>query len=203
MKNKKVEKKNNSIAINARTLKLLYKKYPQMIVSTIINSIWTALTPYVGIYLSALIIEELAGARNIDRLKILVLITVVSLAVIAMITALIKKWNETQTSNLYFKFENFYTEKLFKMDFVSLDDIKTHELLSTVRQNQNGGGWGLYRAFENYKALFSSVFTLLGGLALTITLFSTKVPETSIDFIFLNHALFIFGVIVLMILVTL
>ena len=125
MKNKKVEKKNNSIAINARTLKLLYKKYPQMIVSTIINSIWTALTPYVGIYLSALIIEELAGARNIDRLKILVLITVVSLAVIALISALIKKWNETQTSNLYFKFENFYTEKLFKIDFVSLDDIKT------------------------------------------------------------------------------
>jgi len=203
MKNKKVEKKNNSIAINARTLKLLYKKYPQMIISTILNSIWTALTPYVGIYLSALIIEELAGARNIDRLKILVLITVVSLAVIALISALIKKWNETQTSNLYFKFENFYTEKLFKMDFVSLDDIKTHELLSTVRQNQNGGGWGLYRAFENYKALFSSVFTLLGGLALTITLFSTKVPETSNDFIFLNHPLFIIGVIILMILVTL
>ena len=131
MKNNKVEKKNNSIAINVRTLKLLYKKYPQMIVSTILNSIWTALTPYVGIYLSALIIEELAGARNVDRLKILVLITVVSLAVIALISALIKKWNETQTSNLYFKFENFYTEKLFKMDFVSLDDIKTHELLST------------------------------------------------------------------------
>ena len=107
MKNKKVEKKNNSIAINARTLKLLYKKYPQMIISTILNSIWTALTPYVGIYLSALIIEELAGARNVDRLKILVLITVVSLAVIALISSLIKKWNETQTSNLYFKFENF------------------------------------------------------------------------------------------------
>ena len=160
MKNKKVEKKNNSIAINARTLKLLYKKDPQMIVSTIINSIWTALTPYVKIYLSALIIEELAGARNVDKLKILVLITVVSLAIIALISALIKRWNDAQSSNLYFKIESFYTDKLFEMDFVSLDDIKTHELLSTIRQNQNGGGWGLYRAFANYKSLFSSIFTL-------------------------------------------
>ena len=143
MKNKKVEKKNNSIAINARTLKLLYKKDPQIIVSTIINSIWTALTPYVKIYLSALIIEELAGARTVDPIKILVLITVVSLAIIALISALIKRWNDAQSSNLYFKIESFYTDKLFEMDFVSLDDIKTHELLSTIRQNQNGGGWGL------------------------------------------------------------
>lgn len=203
MKNKKSANQNNSMAINTRTFKMIYKKYPKMVISTILNSIWSAVSPYVGIYLSALIVEELAGERNVDKLKFLVIVTVISLAVIALISAILNKWNEVHTSNLYFKYEKIYTEKLFEMDFVSLDDIKTHELLSTIRQNQNGGGWGLYRAFENYKTLISSIFTLFGGLALTITLFFTKVPETAENFLFLNNPLFIIFVIVLMTLSTL
>ena len=203
MKNKKSHNQNSSMAINNRALKMIYKKYPQLVISTILSSIWSAVTPYVGIYLSALIIEELAGARNVERLKLLVIVTLVSLAFISLISALLNKWNEAHASNLWYKFEKFYTEKLFEMDFVSLDDIKTHELLSTIRQNQNGGGWGLFRVADNYKTLISSVFTLLGGLALTITLFSTKVPETAGDFVILNNPLFIIGVIVLMVLATL
>ena len=38
------------------------------------------------------------------------------------------------------------------MDFVSIDDAKTHELLSQIRQNQNGGGWGLYRVIGSYES---------------------------------------------------
>lgn len=203
MKNKKSNNLNSSWAINNRALKMIYKKYPQMVISTFIQSIWTAITPYVGIYLSALIIEELSGTRDVNRLKTLVLLTVVSGAVISLISALIIKWNQSQTSNLYYKFETFYTDKLFEMDFVSLDDIKTHELLSTIKQNQNSGGWGLFRVVENYKSLISSIFTLLGGIILTYTLFVTKVPESNGKFQFLNNPLFIILIIVLMISITL
>ncbi len=203
MKNKNSINRKNSMAINNRALKMIYKKYPQMVISTIMNSIWSAITPYIGIYLSALIIDELARDRNVDRLKILVLVTVISGAFITLISAVLKKWHEIQTSNLYFKFEKFYTEKLFDMDFINLDDTKTHELLSTIRQNQNGGGWGLFRVVGNYQSLISSIFTLLGGIALTFTLFVTKVPVSAESFVFLNHPLFIVGVIVLMISITL
>ena len=108
MKNKNSNSLKNSMAINNRAIKMIYKKYPQMVISTIISSIWTAVTPYVGIYLSALIIEELAGAKNVERLKLLVIITVASLAFISLISALLNKWNEVQNSNLYYKFEKFY-----------------------------------------------------------------------------------------------
>ena len=124
MKNKKTHNQNSSMAINNRALKMIYKKYPQLVISTILSSIWSAVTPYVGIYLSALIIEELAGARNVEKLKLLVIVTVVSLAFISLISALLNKWNEAHTSNLWYKFEKFYTEKLFEMDkeHVIVDD---------------------------------------------------------------------------------
>ena len=201
MKNKNSLK--SSIAINNRALKLIYSKYPQMVISTILNAIWTALTPYVGVFLSALIVEELAGDKNIDRLKYLVLITLLTAAIISLVSALIKKWYDTNSANKLYKFEKFYIEKLFSMDFVSIDDIKTHELLSTIRQNGNGGGWGLYRVISNYEALIKSIFTLIGGIALTYSLFIAKVPNTSTDFLFLNNPLFNVGVIILIILITL
>ncbi len=203
MKNKNSISLNKSISISNRALKIIFKKYPQMVISSILNSIWTAVTPYVGIYLSALIIEELFGSKNPEKLKVLVLITLITEAIIALISALLGKWANTNKSNLYFKFENFYIEKLFKMDFVSLDDIKTHELLSTIKQNQNSAGWGLFNVIYDYESLSTSIFTLLGGLTLTFTLFSSKVPETAIRFMFLNHQLFTFGIIIIMIGITL
>lgn len=203
MKNKNSISLNKSISISNRALKIIFKKYPQMVISSILNSIWTAVTPYVGIYLSALIIEELFGSKNPEKLKALVLITLITEAIIALISALLGKWDNTNKSNLYFKFENFYIEKLFKMDFVSLDDIKTHELLSTIKQNQNSAGWGLFKVIFDYESLFTSIFTLLGGLTLTFTLFSSKVPETASRFMFLNHQLFTFGIIIIMIGITL
>ena len=45
------------LELSARGLKVLYKHYPQMIISRFSNVIWNSLTPYVGIYMSALIIE--------------------------------------------------------------------------------------------------------------------------------------------------
>ena len=196
-------KKSNSLMINLRALSLIYKKYPQYIISTFLSSIVTSLTPYIGIYLSSLIIEELASSKDVDRLILLVSITLISIALTSLLSALLKRWKDTQESHLYYKFEKIYIEKLFDMDFENLDDSKTHELLSTIKQNQNGGGWGLFRVCDSFERLISSCFTILGGLSLTITLFISKVPENSGDFVILNHPLFVLLVIILMVGITL
>ena len=95
---------------NSRALRLLYKRHPQMVLSRLINTVWTALTPYVGIFLSALIIDELAGNRNVEHLQALVLITLVSAAAIALVSALLNKWMETQNAGMWLKVENILSE---------------------------------------------------------------------------------------------
>ena len=85
---KKTENKmtlGRSLHANYRALKLIYKHYPQMVLSHLISVIWNALTPYVGIFLSALVIDELVGNRDIQRLQMLVIITLVSAAIIALV----------------------------------------------------------------------------------------------------------------------
>lgn len=187
---------------NHRAFKLLYAHYPQMVISYLLQVIWNALTPYVGIFLSALVIDELAGNREVQRLQALVGITLVSAAIIALGTAFLKKWKETQSAGDWLKIEHIVSKKMLDTDYVNLDDTHTAEMLSTIRQNFNGGGWGLGRVLTCYGALFSAVFTILGGLALTVTLFVSKVPADAGTLAILDHPLVVLGVITVMLAVT-
>ncbi len=191
------------LKLNHRTFQLFYKRYPQMILSRMINVVWTALTPYVGIYLLALIMDEIAGNRNAGRLKMLILIMLLSEAVIALGAAVLHKWKETQNAGMWQKTEKILSEKMLHMDFAKVDEIHTAELLSTIRQNMNGGGWGIYRAVGIYEELCSAVLTILGGISLTVSLFASKVPKENASFAVLNHPLIAAAVIVVMFAVTL
>ena len=188
--------------MNNRGLKLFYERYPQMVISRFISVIWNALTPYVGIFLSALVVDELVENRDVQRLQMLVVITLASAAIIALGTALLNKWKETQNAGVWLKVEHIISEKMLDTDYVNLDDTHTSELLSTIRQNLNGGGWGLYYVIECFEGLCSNVLTIFGGLALTVSLFISKVPTESGSLIILNNPLVVIAVIVLMLAVT-
>lgn len=202
---KKTESKvtlSRAFRANKRAFKLLYEHYPQMVPSHLISVIWNAITPYVGIFLSALVIDELVGNRDVQRLQMLVIITLASAAVIALGTALLTKWKNTMSTADWLKIEHIVSEKMFDTDYVNLDDTHTAEKLSTIRQNFNGGGWGLGRVLECYGELCSSIFTLLGGLALTVSLFIIKVPSDAGTLTILNNPFVVLGVIVIMLAVT-
>ena len=187
--------------LNKRAFLLFCRRYPQMVVSRMSMTVWKSLTPYVGIYLSALIIDELAGNRNAERLRTLVLITLLSTAVISLVSVLLNKWMKTQNVGMWMKVENILSEKMMDMDFAVREQPHTAELFSTIQQNMNGGGWGLARVIASYEELCSSVLTILGGVSLTVSLFVSKVPDGA--YAVLNAPLTVIGVIAVMTAVTL
>ncbi len=201
-KNKKLKSWGEMLRINNRAFKIFCKRYPGMILSRFIYVIWTAFTPYVGIYLSALVIDELAADRNIERLKFLVLLTLGFAALTAFGSAFLNKWKETQNAGIWFKVKHIFSEKLLDMDYANLDATETAELLSMISQNQNGGNWGLFRMIKNYEVLCSSVLTIFGGISLTVSLFMSRVPKSAGAYTILNNPLFIALVIAIMIVIT-
>jgi len=187
---KKLKSWKEMLKMNHRALHILYQQYPQMVLSRFFYAAWTSLAPYTGIYLSALIIEELAGNRDSGRLQFLVLLTLGITALIASITAFLNRWKETHDAGFWHKYEKIYINKLLDMDYVNLDGPKTKELLFKIQQNQNGGGWGFFHVIGNYETLCSSVLTIVGGMSLTISLFLSKIPESAGAYVIFNHPVF-------------
>ena len=190
-----------TLRLNHRAFKLFCQYDPQMVLSRIISVIWNTLTPYLEISLLALIIDELAGERDMEHLKIPVTITLASAAFIALGAAILNRWKETHNAGLWFKMEHIFMDKLFDMDYVNLDECRTSELLSTIRQNEGGTGWGLHRVIADYESLCSAVFTVLGGIALTVSLFVSKVPESAGAYTVLNNPLLVVLIIAVMLMI--
>ena len=77
---KKLPSWREAYRLNQRAFLLIFKSYPSMMTSRIVRLIFDSLIPYLNIYLSALIIDEIAGDKDPERLKQLVIITLLSSA---------------------------------------------------------------------------------------------------------------------------
>lgn len=145
---KKTEKtalmpRKEAMKMTLRGVKLLYRANPQYTVLSIINTIWSALTPYVGIYLSALIIGELAGGRDPEKLKTYVIISLASAAVIALVSAFINKGISIYGQLEWYSIDKLYRDKFMDMDYADMDSGDTHILYNKIQQNANANGRGL------------------------------------------------------------
>lgn len=188
--------------LNRRAFALLYKQCPQMIISKLVCVIWDALTPYIGIYLSALLITELTESRNPTMLTRLVLIILISEALISLASAFLHKWRDVECVGLYYKEQQIFTQKMMSLDYPDVDNSKTHGLYSTIEQNRHSGGWGLNQVYSCIERILSSLLTLLGGVTLTISLFTSRVSESANGYTILNNPIFILLIIGVMLAIT-
>ncbi len=195
---KKLLSWRESWTISKRLLRMLYRQRPRLLAIRIAKNIWDALTPYAGIWLSALIIEELAGSRNPDSLLRLVLAALGAAALISLAGAFLNRAHAVENADWQFYTRKLMSDKLLDMDFCILDETQTQQELATILQNQYGIGWGIIRGIGLLDSLITSLFTLLGGLALTVTLFTSRVPESAGNLFFLNSPLFLISLLAAM-----
>lgn len=192
-----------AIALNRRAFDLWCKQYPMMLVSSAAYLLISSLTPYVGIYLSARIIDELAGARNPQSLMRLAVLALVLTAALTMLNAALLRWKNCQHSTNYYKIRKILTDKLLEMDFCDVDDQRAHELYSRIRQDDNWGGWGLKRTVTYFESIAGQAFSIAGAVALTVSLFTSRVPDGVGGLALLNHPLLLVLIVALMLAVTL
>lgn len=199
---KKEEKQMSTrevLSVTFRGYKLLYHMQSKRMIICMVNMIWNALTPYVGIWFSARLIGELAGACDPIRLRTLILWTLGSAAFISLVSAILNRLTGLEDAKDWYVQQHMYVEKMLDMDFVRVDDPETHKMRDTIGQNRQGGGWGIQRIIGQQNAIISSVFSILGGMVMTATLFTCRVPESAGNWRILEHPIFLAVAILLMI----
>ena len=182
-----------SLKLNIRALKLLFKNWPHMIISGQLVAIWRALPAYVNITFSARIVEELAGNRDKERLITLVLLTLGTTALLDLVSHLLTRYKSIATYNFYHKARQVLWGKLLDMDYYNIDNPKVHEDLNTIWQFHNGGGWGIVNVAGRFESMTQAVISLFVGIALVVSLFTSKVPESAGSLTVLNSPLFLVG----------
>ena len=160
-----------------RGLKLIAEYVPGLVLSTVLNSLVKALSPYATIWLSAQLLEELAGQCRASVLWKWVIATLAVTATLGIVSALLKRWYDTCSAMYDPNKRRIFTDKFFSMDYADVDDRKIRDLRAQIFQNENFMGYGLNRCLENLKNLVQSVVGILSGLGLTVTLFISPVAD--------------------------
>ena len=164
---------------------------PGLFLSLTLHAIAKSISPYVTVYMSARIINELAGLRRPEILWKLVLLTLICTAAATLLTGLLYRWVQGTLSKYYPRKQQIFTDKLLSMDFADMDKTETHDLFSQIRQVENWSGWGYGMLVGSYANLLQSIMGILGAVALTVSLFTLSVPDSSGTLVILNHPAFL------------
>jgi ATP-binding cassette subfamily B protein len=193
---------NEALKITIRGYRLWWDANPRIILAPIFCATAEGLAPFVGIYLSARIINELAGARDAGTLAKLVVATLVSAAVLSLVIAGLRSFKNCQDFHLWYTRMRFAADKLQTMDFEKMDSPKTWEMLNDIEGHEEYAGWGLNRMVAVLEPATKAVMTMIGAASLTFSLFTKNVPAAS-SYAILNHPLFLLFIIIMLLAITL
>ncbi len=193
---------SHALSVHFRAAKELHHISPRFFLLTTVYSIVAAVTPYITVFFSAQILKELALLRRADILRNWVVAGVLCVGLFSVLKAVLHQRNETVFDDLYGRKEILFSRKMFSLDFADMDKQETHDLRAQIRQNENWSSWGMMRVPEAYEYGLRSIIGILSGVALTVTLFTSPVPETAENLTFLNNPIFIVILAAVMVLVS-
>ncbi len=206
MEEKAVEKKvaiSHALSVHLRAAKLLGRVSPRFFAVVTLSAVVGALTPYIAVFFSAQILKELALARRAEILWKWVAAGVLCTGAFAVLKALLFQRKETLTDDLHGRKEILFAQKMFSMDYADMDKQETHDLRTQIMQNENWADWGLMRAPDLYENGLQSMIGILSGVALTVSLFTSPVPQTAGRLVILNSPLFILALAAVLVFVSL
>ena len=185
--------RESNLSKNAKTFKIglkeIYKLNHWVLPVVIFDALFKSIAPFINIYMSSKIIDELLGAKDIERLVLLVSITIGSNLIVHLISTgfghLKNMLVDIALQNQRMKLN----EKIINMDYEYVENPEIHNLRTKIWEanNMNGGGIRALIAYTWY--LIKGLVTVITSIVLVIDLF--KVDTLSSGHVsFINSAMF-------------
>jgi len=155
-----------------RGLATIHELQPWLILMMSISVAFEAVSPFINIYMSALVLDELAGGKNLKRLTALVMITICSNLVILLINWAFK--HEINIKNALFGryYEMTISKKILMMDYENVENPTTHTLRAKINEVGNMNGGGIWKLMSSFSELIKSIFTIVFSGILTYSVFT-------------------------------
>lgn len=179
------------ISIHLKGARKLHRLVPRLFPTLMISSLLDSVFPYVTVFFSARIITELSGECRADVLWKLVIASVLTLGILGIIKSVIYQRFIVYFDDCWGRKEILFCKKSFSMDYADIDDQNIIDKRQQIFQNDNWAGWGFGRLMEIANRLCYSVTGIISGITLTVSLFTSTVPQEGGAFTVLNNPLFV------------
>ncbi len=169
------------IAVTRRGYDVLKTYCPGLIRAKVVSTAAEALSPFVTIWFSARIINEIAGNRNIHTLILLVLAAVGTGFALSMIRSALTRVISEKEAGMWNDFPKIFADKQMSMDFADLENPEIRKQRQKVEENLFMFGNGLAQLVWDTPSLVQALVGIAASAALTISLFTAKTGNALLD----------------------
>lgn len=175
MKDKKIKE---SFKIFIKTLKLIHSLDGIYFLLVVLESVFKTARYFVTLVVSAMIIDELLGAKDVERFVLLVGIIIGVNFLLSIGTQYCLRVRGARTKALREKLHKQISTKILTLDFEYIDNPILHNLRQKYLEYDNMSGT-VYAIVRNISSLFTAVTEIIVSVALTVSLFTTSLASES------------------------
>lgn len=169
-----------ALSLHLWAAKIWWKVEPKLFLSSGTSAFMETILPYLTIWFSARIINELAGDRNPEQLRKLVILTVLVTAGLSAFSACLKRWKNAMHEMDMPLEERLMSGKLLNMEYSAAEAASTKDVLNEMRYHCMGNVFGFGKVHHWYIIhLINAVAAVVGAFALMWSFFGTRVPEAA------------------------
>lgn len=161
-------------------LKEIHKLQSWVILVTILDSVLKSIAPFINIFMSAKIIDELVGYKDINKLILFVGITIGLNLIIHLLSTGASHLAKILIIIMGNNQEMELNKKIINMDYEHLENPKTHLLRTKIEEAENQGGGGTYALIINLGKLIKGLVTVPISLLMIMEIFK---PNRNIGFL--------------------
>ncbi len=176
MKNGQKLAKHNFIdewKLIARALGILNKMFPNFWLLEILCSLLEALIPYFALLLSSLMVNELAGDCDFERLLFLAAITVFGGFLISLTFKLLQAKQNVNNSFLFQRHEAYLFAAQNKLQYEHLENPDIVVARFRNLENMSTFKAGLSAVKVTFTKIIVNIFNIIFSVSLTLTMFTT------------------------------
>lgn len=182
-------KGKEELKLTKRAVCMWCREQPALFGSTALYALLNAVSPYITLWFSAQILNELAGMRQRELLIQKIVTLLAAESVLLLFKALVFRWSNALSDGFCMKLYEWkrHFRKLLSMDFRDVENPETHELLNAVQQTSQWSSFGMRMVYRQFQEFLEAVFQFMGGIVLSVSLFRLPVRADAGWLTLLNH----------------
>ena len=160
------------IRITIRGYKILAKYCPGLIESKIVASVIESILPFINIWFSARIVNEIANQQRLEMLKLYVFMAIIINFLLAMVKNIVDRISGVKESGMWNCFAKIFCDKQMNVKYSELENASYQHLKQKAEENLFMFGNGLGQLVWNTPGIVKIIVGIIASFALTLSLFT-------------------------------
>ncbi len=159
------------VRITKRGIGILRKYCPGLAGGKAVSAVLAAIQPLLSVWISAKLINELAGARRMKQILFYVAAVVLFNFLLLLVKSLVDRITEEKEAQMWNFFGMVFADKAMTMDYADLENPKILQQKQEASENLFMFGNGLGQLVWGMNSLVNATVSIVLSLSLTVTLF--------------------------------